>query len=319
MNRSRRHPRRIAAVALLATLFVSATAIAQDKKELDVTTLIKQGITAAQEGRWEEAKDRFETAWLKSNAYDVAANLALVEEHFGNYPRAAELFAFALNTFPPGEPPEKRAQLQQKLEEMRPKVAALDIQVDVAACAVTVNGKVIGKTPITGEIFGTPGKQILTFEKKGYHSETREIDVPAGKKETIVIRLTALPVEKHSEPLPMWPAAVGFGLAGAGALLGGGMLIASAVRSGDASDFAQSCSDQNDFPRCADEGQAIVDDVDTFRTVSIVGFVTAGAALAFAIPYTIAAASSGDAEPDDVAVLPVIAPDFQGVFVRSQF
>lgn len=302
---------------VIESLFVASSSQAQEKKQLDVTILTTQGIEAAQAGRWQEAKEKFETAWLKSNAYNIAANLALVEKHFGNNARAATLFAFALKTIPATEPPETKMQLEANLSEMRALVATLEINVDVAGCAVAHNGAIVGKTPITVEVFGPPGKQTLRFEKPGYRVEMREVDVAAGKSDTITVRLVAIGDQQPvSESLPMWPAIVGFSVAGAGILLGAGMSIASAVRSGDATDLARACA-YGGYANCAMEGQSISDEADTFGNVGIAGFAVAGAALLFSIPYTVVAA--GDRADDPVGFVPVVSPDFSGGLLRARF
>ena len=106
----------VCVAAMLSVVSIATTVRAQEPRDLDVTSLTKEGIAAAQAGRWDEARQKFQTAWVKSNSYAVAANLAYVEEHFENFPRAAELFAFAIRTYPAGEPPEKKTEDQQKGE-----------------------------------------------------------------------------------------------------------------------------------------------------------------------------------------------------------
>lgn len=114
----------------------------------------------------------------------------------------------------------------------------------------------------------------------------------------------------------MWPAVVGLSVAGVGALLGGGMLIASAVRRSDASTFSAECT--SGHVACVAEGQSIADEADTFGAIGIAGVVVAGAALAFSLPYVVVAGA--DQQSAEAAlIVPVVSPGFAGVVLRTRF
>lgn len=197
------------------------------------------------------------------------------------------------------------------------RVAEVEVTCNAPAAKVVVDGATVGPAPAL--VFLLPGEHTIQASKEGYGEETQRKTLLAGTKITIAITLSPSgvvgPGPAASDPLPMWPAIVGFSVAGAGILLGAGMSIASSVRSGDVSDVAQACA-PGAFPRCAAEGQPVLDEADTFANVGIAGFVVGGAALLFAIPYAVAAGSESSST---VGFVPILSPDFAGGTIRARF
>lgn len=141
--------------------------------------------------RYAEAEPGFQAAWELNPTYDVAGNLGYVKYHLGKYREAAELFAFVLRNFPLTAKSNKRDAAQKKLDEVRKLIASVTVRVSVVHAEVLVDGKSVGVSPLSGEVFLDPGAHTIEARLGGYTPATQSIQADKGSSQTVTLTLVA--------------------------------------------------------------------------------------------------------------------------------
>jgi len=249
--------------------------------------------------------------------------------------------------------PARTKTAKERFDKMRAKVALIIVTPTPADAEVRVDGKVVGSGP--QRVFAEPGAHVFEVAKGGPAAK-KAIEVVAGDEKALSLSAPA------SEPAggAGGTGAVGAGAAGGGGGVGGtgaagggggaggaeetpgkqiwptillgsvaaaglgvgiGLTVASQGKYGDAEDIAGGC--MGNGPACpVEDGQALVDDADTFQNAGIAGFAVAGAAAIGMIVYLIvptATDSNTKADAARIKLVPVIGPDTAGFTFSTSF
>lgn len=270
-------------------------ALAQVHVEEEVDTLVRKAERAHDQGQLEEALLLLAMAWRKRQAYDIAGNLGILELKLGRARDAAEHLDFALRYFPPTEDPARQAGLQQKFDEARGQVGAVRIEVRPPDAEVQVNGRVIERGLLAGELFVGPGAVAIAVRREGYRPEQRTLTVSPGGSGKVSLHLRREAPPPPSPP-PLWPA-IALGAAGvAGVGVGVGLVVAGNGEGGDAQALydaivgeRRSCvdgADNHDVVRCP-ELEATAGRADTLHDAGVALWIGGGVALAGAGGYMV--------------------------------
>ncbi len=254
-------------------------------------------------------------AFAKFEHAQIRGLQGLCELELGQYREAATHLAFYVDQTTSGAEPAMKAGLALAKE----RVAQVIVRCDPSAAELTLDGTKVGKPPIS--IFLDPGPHTVSAQIDGYLPREEKRDIAAGTKIEISIRLSRDVVEK---PRPIWPGAVGLGLAG-GALVAG---IATTVVSMGASSDAKSahtklgsgCSSKQPSSPCQ-SGFDSEKKADLFGNVAVGSFIAAGVLAAASIPYVVWAVG-GHAPASSQArwtIVPVISPFTQGALLHTSF
>ena len=304
------------AAALACGLLISTPVLADP-----VDVLFEEGVAAAQAGQREVAYEKLKAAWALRQTYDIAANLAVVENALGKHRDAAEHFQFALQNFPPISEPEKRALLEKGLAAARAKVGELKINVAPGA-EVEVNGRSVGVSPLKAPVFVDPGQATVTCKKKDFGEGQALVQVNIGeaKDVTVEIKVTTGNGEPAGEKA-VWPYGVFGGVAAAGLGLG----IAGIVLNQQALSNADDAIAGKAPGACGADGSGCADINDdlsqsnTFLGLGIAGFAVAGAAGLGALIYGLApAGSDGPSREQAIRIIPLVGPT-TGAFLEGRF
>jgi hypothetical protein len=145
------------------------------------------------EKKWGEAEAAFRSAWALNPTFDVAYNLGNTEYRLGKYRDAAEYLSFALRVWPLLESTAGlRPIAEKRLAESRAFIGALTVKVNVEHAEVLVDGQVVGKAPLPGEVFVTPGAHVLEAKLKGYVGAKEAVQIDKGAAKTIELKLSAI-------------------------------------------------------------------------------------------------------------------------------
>jgi tetratricopeptide (TPR) repeat protein len=224
-------------------LTTTAAAVAQpvanppksDAKTDQARELHLKGAALFAQGQYERAEAAFLAAWALKKHYQIAANLGDCELKLGKYRSAAEHLAFFLREQPPSGSREDRKRGQASFDEVRAKVAAVTVRVNVDGAEVRLDGEVLGVAPLAAEVFVEPGKRTLEATRKGYEDARAMIEAKAGGALEVALRLeppaaaVAPPVPPPPPPVarPIWPVAVGAGVAVVSLGVGIGFTVAA--------------------------------------------------------------------------------------------
>lgn len=181
----------LTALVVAATSIAATPARAQPPVETpsgsttdEASKLFKKGNDAYKSKKWDEAEKAFEEAWAIKQSYDIAGNLGDVELYLAKYQEAAEHLEYSLRNWPAGQEA-SRARTAKRFEEAKKQVGTLTLKVTKGA-DITVNGKSVGKSPLAGPVFVTPGAAtvVATLREKSAKKtvaldtgEAREIEI----------------------------------------------------------------------------------------------------------------------------------------------
>jgi hypothetical protein len=89
-------------------------------------------------------------------------------------------------------PPERRAEVEQILREMRAILAPVTMTISPDGANVQVDGRTIGAAPI-GQYLLPAGRHVVTVSSDGYSTQTKELMVSAGAPLQLTIALAIIP------------------------------------------------------------------------------------------------------------------------------
>ncbi len=158
----------------------SPSAVATD----EASVLFKKGNEAYKQKKWAEAEKAFEAAFALKQAYDIAGNLGDVELHQNKYQEAAEHLEFSLRNWPAGQEA-SRKRTAERFDEAKKQIATLTLKVTEGA-EITVNGKPVGKSPLTGPVFVTAGAATVVA-KIGTKSAKKTVALDIGEARDVEI------------------------------------------------------------------------------------------------------------------------------------
>ena len=166
--------------------------------EEDAEHLFQQARALHDQKKWQEAEALYRQAWDRQRSFKIAANLAVVELKLEKPRDAAEHLQFALRNLPTDDPKiaEARARLEQMLDEASRQVGTVSVQVTEPNATISVDGDVVGTTPLESPLFVSMGAHVLKVEKAGLQSVTHPLAVVAGESYVVPIQLDPIPAPR---------------------------------------------------------------------------------------------------------------------------
>ena len=204
---------------------------------------------------------------------------------------AVEYLSYSLRTAPPSSKPAQRERTMHFLDQVKDKVGALRIHVNVEGAAISINGKPIAAEDLAHEVFVEPGSCTLLAKRAGYVEARTTIEAKAGSSKDVTLTLEPAPQEsKSAVPLILLGAASAAGLG-----LGIAMTVVSNGKSADA--VAQRAAILQGGGQCVKPGSAFVGpcgemksslgSMDTTANVARVAYVASGVLAIGAVTYAL--------------------------------
>ncbi|MBW2456300.1 MAG: hypothetical protein JRI68_17405 [Deltaproteobacteria bacterium] len=316
---------------LIAAASLSTTAAArptyQQKQEARANA--NAGLKAFKVGDWSLALERFGMAEEIIHAPPHLLYMARASTKLGEMLAARELYQRVIDEeLPKRRPPKAFAKAQAdakaELEALEEQIPRLSIEVSgppSEAVALTLNGESVEAD--SGEMDLNPGEYTVVARADEHQEARQTLNLEAGQRETMTLTLEPVPVElppPPEEPLPIIPIA----LIGGGALGIGVGIVTGAMALDSAAELRDTCP-QNP---CPTEHESLADDANTLATVSTVGFVVGGVAVAAGgawLIWDLVIEPEADGEPmEDMEeeqaagweLRPVFGPGYAGVTGR---
>lgn len=282
----------------------------------------RQGKRLVQQGRLEDAYQAYLSGYRLKKGYDLAGNLGSVELELGLPRDAAEHLAFCIKNFPATGAAKKLEFIQGRFAEARKRVAALSITVSATGAEVFIDARSLGRSPLPEEVFVEPGERLIEVQLGGYELEHRAVEVGKGDALAVAFALKPIaPPPPPPSPPPPQPAppptvvilsraepahrlegrssvplVVGVSMMTLGVGVGFAAMAGSNERAARSTVERATLAQASGLHACLrPENQARCDEIDrtylardTLRTLSILGFATAGAAsIATLVYYTL--------------------------------
>lgn len=214
-----------------------ATAPTGTQVNADAQQLFADGQGAIKLNQWDKARTLFQGAWRIQQHWKIAAGLGRAELKVGRMRDAAEHLAFALREVPAGVlTPETRKPVEEMLAQARETVGAVKVTGAPAGAEVMVDGAMVGKAPLKGELFLEPGQHRVGARREGYVDGERAVTAVAKGEEAIDLAMVKVPEAKPVGAVSGGEGVVPPPVAGPnkGIVIGGAVLAAVGIGMGGA-------------------------------------------------------------------------------------
>jgi tetratricopeptide (TPR) repeat protein len=340
----RSEPTRLPAI-LLAAAFLMASAQSSAQQPTTPTTpamsaaaamekadeLYRQGNEAYKQNKLKDAHGFYIEAWKLKKSYDIAGNLGAVELAIGLPRDAAEHLLHSLRQFPANGKPEARSRTKQWLEDALKQIGTLIIKVNVDGADVLVDGKTVGKAPLSDEVFVDAGARKIEARLEGYEPAKQDIQIAKGGTQEVSLKLTKIiappPVTgAGSRPARSIPIIVaGAGVAAIALGTGIGSIVVAGSKGSEADSMLAKLKATGGAVPCpaasgCTELKALRSDHDTFHNMAVGFFVVGGLVAGATVAYTFLAAPKP--KPSDSAFVraaPVVSAEGGGLVLTGAF
>jgi hypothetical protein len=318
--------------AVIAALIASASVAVPARAAENAEHLIKKGLELRKRGDDLGALPLFEEAYRLSPTPRAAAQRAFCAQALGRWTQVEGDLTEALKS--PDDPwvQKNRAAIDESLRAAKAKVAVIEIVGEPPGSDVLVNGKVVGRLPLSGPVRIEAGEIDVELRAAGHHPAIRSLHVEGGQYQRIAVRADAdVPAPapaptvpsaaapsspnvsvyvtqpsgtvtaRAAEPVPGWRSApkwVSWGLGAAA--LGVGAYGYARYRN-LLGDFNSDCAfDMGEAyslkptVRTSESCKGLADDYRSARTFGVIGFVGAGALAITGLVFYVAEPRSGD-------------------------
>ncbi len=202
--------RAAALLAALAALALAPRASAQSASELAAArSLFEEGLAAAREGRWDEARQRFERSYEIAPRPTTLLNLAGAQVQTGRLVAGAESYRRFLSEARRGREARYRRQAQQALAEVEARLGRVIVRVEGVGEEDTIllDGVELARAALGVGVPVDPGRRTLVV-RRGEADRAREVvTVAEGEEREVTLRAVALRVPATAADRTSAPAA----------------------------------------------------------------------------------------------------------------
>lgn len=185
----------IASSLVLLPLVVHAQAtppVAEDPALGEAKVHFQQGVALFNDGNFSAALAEFEAAYKIRRSPGVLYNIGLTQKALFRYSEAIA----SLEKYQSEETkitPERRAEVDQLVVEMRALLAEVTFNVEPPGASLLVDGRTMGQSPFQQPLGIAAGSHVVEVTADGYKSGRKEIMVSAGVPLTLNFKLELIP------------------------------------------------------------------------------------------------------------------------------
>lgn len=154
------------------------------------------------EQKLDQALAAYLDAWNLEKRFEFAANLGKLELELGHSRDAAEHLSYALVNVPADLDPKARALLEQSAQVARSRVGTVRVELEPPNAELSVDGRAVQPSPLTGEVFVEPGTRSFEARLSGHDAVQRRLDIAAGSSTSIRFELAASKAHPNEAAAP---------------------------------------------------------------------------------------------------------------------
>jgi hypothetical protein len=143
-------------------------------------TLLDRGRDQLKKGLAADAMSSFLAAKQLDDSLVVASAIADASVALGNASEARAGYAAALDRFRPSLSASDTAASQAKLAELTARTAQLELSVSEAGVDISLDGALVGQTPLPSALTLNPGKHHLELKKADFNALTSDLELKPG-------------------------------------------------------------------------------------------------------------------------------------------
>jgi hypothetical protein len=324
-------------VALALLIGSSPVGATPSKEQVSAArALAYAGYQLLQQEQYADAYDRFQQAEKIFHAPPHLLYMARAKRGMGELVAARDLYQRLadeqVETGSPKEFAKATEDARQELEELQPRIPSVAITLSGASldqATVDIDGRDVTEAAREGAVDVDPGERVVRATAEGFEAAETTVTLEEGASAVAVqLTLQALPAPEPGptgtsrpgqppdtvdEPGSMIP---GFVVMGVGVAAVGVGIATGVVAMGKADELSTNCPVRS---ACPPDNESLEDDARLFGTVSTVGFIVGGAALAggAVLLWLRPGGGGGGDEPEPAAagvtIEPLVGPGAFGI------
>jgi tetratricopeptide (TPR) repeat protein len=177
MIASRQNARLAMSLILLALQAGSSPVFAQEEPKQRAQELLKKGLDLYRAGKFEAALAELKAAHEIYPSPKLFYNMGVTYRALDRSADALEVFQRFVESDDPS--PDQREQALRHIEELKPRVAIIEVQTDPGA-ALSLDGHPIGKAPLPRPVYLDPGTHVIAGDLPDHRPVELELLVSAG-------------------------------------------------------------------------------------------------------------------------------------------
>jgi hypothetical protein len=173
----------------------------------------ERGLQLFNEENYTAALFEFERAYELAPSYKILYNMGRIQRQQNNYAAALRSYARYLSEGGAGVPPERRTEVEREIAVLTPRVAKVNVTVnvddadvysdDTPVCTATIESSCAGKSPLKAPIIVNGGRHKITAVKPGYAPATSLVSVVGS--DTIDVKLEMVSLARNEGPVDPAP------------------------------------------------------------------------------------------------------------------
>ncbi len=192
---------------MAAVLVTQAPARAQNAADVSVAReLFKEGAKFAQDGQWNEARQRYEKSLALRRAPLTLYSLGIAYRNLRRFVESLESYrAFLVEMHKDDEKDKPYEQpARDAIAELEKQVASLDIKVrvddgdDDVKTLLTIDGIIVPEAAYGYPRLVDPGQHAIMVRAEGHHDATQIVTLSEGQKQAVLLRLLPVPKTRRT-------------------------------------------------------------------------------------------------------------------------
>ncbi|MFZ5442068.1 MAG: PEGA domain-containing protein [Myxococcota bacterium] len=170
---------------MVLTLALAALLSATPAEKKEAATHYQRGISLYKEANYSAALSEFKAAWQALPSWEVLFNIGLCQRRLFQYGPAIKSFDRYLAEGGAKVPADRRAAVDQELQQIRALTATVAIIVKGERAKVLIDGEPVGETPLSELVLLGPGKHLVRAERDGCAPDEKSIEVVSGQAQAV--------------------------------------------------------------------------------------------------------------------------------------
>ncbi|HKO54178.1 MAG TPA: PEGA domain-containing protein [Polyangiaceae bacterium] len=153
-----------------------------------------RGLSLYGDGEFLLALVEFERAYQLSNNYKVLYNIGQVRIQLGRYAKAKEALEDYLKTGGANLSPERSQAVKKDLATLAERTASLNVVTREVGADISLDGKLIGTSPLSAPVIVDAGEHTLVLHKSGFYDSAQSVTLAGHDQAELTVELKPIPV-----------------------------------------------------------------------------------------------------------------------------
>jgi len=167
-----------------------------------------RGLTLYGDGEFLLALVEFERAYQLSNNYKVLYNIGQVRIQLGRYAKAKEALEDYLKAGGANLSAERTQAVNKDLTTLAERTASLNVVTSEVGADISLDGKVIGTSPLAAPVIVDAGEHNLVLHKSGFYDSAQSVTLAGHDQLELTVELKPIPLATQAKTNEGRPAQV---------------------------------------------------------------------------------------------------------------